>query len=63
MTSITFAEELAQLSEEELSSMFANAGSSLNPSPMELMGLIAQERIRRHACGCQDTECGFNPFS
>lgn len=62
MTSITFAEHLAQLTEEELSSMFANAGSSLNPSPMELMGLIAQERIRRHA-PCQDLECGFNPFS
>jgi hypothetical protein len=30
---------------------------------MELMGLIAQERIRRHSCGCQDVDCGFNPFS
>jgi len=64
MTSTTtFAERLAQLSAEELSSIFENASASLNPSPVELIGLVARERIRRHALVCKEYACGFNPVA
>jgi hypothetical protein len=62
MPNTTTAEFLAQLSEEELSSMFADADSALDPSPIEVRVMVMQERIRRHALACQDLECGFNPL-
>ena len=60
MTSITTAEQLAQLSEEELSSILSEAWAS--PNPIEFIGLVVQERIRRHALVCQNLECGFSPM-
>lgn len=61
----TYAEHLAQLTDAELVSKISmrDAWLLLDPSSVELIGQFVQERIRRHACGCQDTECGFNPFS
>jgi hypothetical protein len=53
---------MAQLSEDELSSMLMGAPLSLEPSPMYITGLVMQERIRRHALVCQDLECGFTPW-
>ena len=63
MANTTFAEHLAQLSAEELSSILEDAWASLDPTPFELQTLVWQERIRRHSLECQDLECGFSPFS
>lgn len=63
LNTTTTAELLAQLSEEELSSMLADAQYALDPSPIEVMGMVIGERIRRHALACQDLECGFNPLA
>jgi hypothetical protein len=62
MTGNAFAEALSLMSEDELVSTIRDAGLSLNPSPTVLLGLLMQERIRRHALDCSDLECGFNPL-
>lgn len=62
-TTTSFAEELKSVSNTELDNMLKWADLSLDPSPIELRGLIYGERIRRHAEECSDLECGFNPFS
>jgi len=63
MDNNTFAQELQELSGEELSSIFDNSWASLDPSPVELVGLVVQERIRRHALVCKEYACGFNPVA
>lgn len=62
MTESTTAWDLSQLSEEELSSLMSNVWASLNPRPVELLGLVIQERVRRHALECQNLDCGFSPL-
>lgn len=63
MDNTQFAQYLTTVSAEELSNTLKWADLSLDPSPVELRGLVWQERIRRHAETCQELDCGFNPFA
>jgi hypothetical protein len=67
MTSIntsTNAQFLAALTDEELARDLGMAHTwlAMDSSSIELVGLLVQERIRRHALACQDFDCGFNPM-
>jgi len=63
-TTTTDAEFLATLTDEELvrNLGIAHTWLAMDPSSIELVGLLVQERIRRHALACQDFDCGFNPM-
>lgn len=57
-----FAETLEVLSDSDLSAVLRDADLSLDPSPLEIRGMVMAERIRRHSLECQDLDCGFSPI-
>ena len=63
MDNNTFTQHLQGLTAEELQTLIQNLGTSVDPSPVEVMGLVVQERIRRHALVCEEHACGFNPVA
>lgn len=64
LNTTTDAEFLATLTDEGLVRHLGTAHTwlAMDPSSIELVGLLVQERIRRHASVCQDLDCGFNPM-
>lgn len=57
-----YGETLTKFSDEELVMLLGDVDYSRDVSGVELIALIVQERISRHARTCSDLDCGFSPF-
>lgn len=60
----TTAETLATMTDQEFTEFVkAMPSNKVTLDSVTLLGLIVQERIRRHSVACKEYACGFNPVA